>query len=84
MIISIYLRRKVFFAFGVIGAFGQLAHSFYVIFKGSFMLPLAVAIIGFLIIFLGIKYQRNRQKIEAFVENLFPRFLLKWRPEERV
>jgi hypothetical protein len=48
------------------------------------MLPLAVAIIGFLIIFLGIKYQRNRQKIEAFVENLFPRFLLKWRPEERV
>lgn len=84
IISSIYLRRKIFFIFGAIGAFSYLSHLFYVVFNGSFLLPLAIAITGLMIIFLGIKYQKNKQKIELIFKNLFPKFLLKWRPEERI
>lgn len=84
IICSVYLRRKVFAIFGVIGVLGYLGHLSWEIFKDSHIFPVILALLGIFIIVLGLKYQKNKQRIEAFIEVYFPKFLLKWRPEERV
>jgi len=83
IILSVYLRRRVFAIFGIISIIIYLGYLSYDIFKDSFMFSISLAIIGSSIITLGIKYQKNKKNIESLAESLFPRFLLKWRPEER-
>ena len=73
-----------FAIFGVIGVLGYLGHLSWEIFKDSHIFPVILALLGIFIIVLGLKYQKNKQRIEAFIEVYFPKFLLKWRPEERV
>jgi hypothetical protein len=83
IILSLYLRRKVFMVFGVIGVFGYLGHLAWEVFKHSHLFPLTMIMVGLGIMFLGTKYQQNKIRIERAAEKLFPTFLNKWRPEER-
>jgi hypothetical protein len=82
--LSVYLRRKIFLIFGAIGVFVYLGHLAWDIFENSFVFSFALTFIGIGIILLGVKFQKNRQKIDANIESWIPKFLIKWRPEERV
>lgn len=84
IILSVYLYRRLFAVFGVIGVLLYIGHLAWVVFKDSYAFPIVLTFLGALIIMLGIKYQRNKDKFESKIEGLLPTFLLKWRPQERV
>lgn len=81
--LSVYLRRRMFIVFGTLGILGYTGHLAWKVFKDSYTFPIALAFLGLFIVFLGVKYQKNKAQFELFVENSFPHFLMKWRPEER-
>ena len=83
IISAVYLRRKLFMAFGVLGVLGYLSHLAWAVFKDSYVFPIILTFLGVLIIILGVKYQKNKDKFESIIESWFPTFLTKWRPEER-
>jgi hypothetical protein len=83
MLAAVYLRRRVFMVFGVMGVLGYTGHLAWEVFKDSFAFPLILAFLGLFVVFLGVKFQRNKDRIEAAVESVFPTFLMEWRPEER-
>ena len=80
---SVYIRRRVFLVFGTFGVLGYLSHLAWRVFKDSYSLPLVLAGMGLVIIYFGVKYQKNQARFEAFVEKYLPTVLLKWRPAER-
>jgi hypothetical protein len=61
---SLALRRRVFIVFGALGLFGYLSHLAYRVFQDSLLFPVILSLIGLLIIYIGIQYQRRRQRIE--------------------
>jgi hypothetical protein len=83
MLLAIFLDRRAFLVFGALGVFGYLGHLSYEVFKDSMMFPFALSVLGLLIIFLGIKYQRNREAIEAAILSLVPDGLKNLRPTAR-
>jgi hypothetical protein len=80
---GVYLRRKVFLVFGAFGVFAYLTYLAWDVFKDSYAFPFVLAALGIAILFLGVKYQSNKDRIEAIIEGWLPAFLLKWRPDER-
>ncbi len=83
MLLAIFLDRRAFLVFGALGVFGYLGHLSYEVFKDSMMFPFALSVLGLLIIYLGIKYQRNREAIEAAILNFLPDGLKNLRPTAR-
>jgi hypothetical protein len=83
MLFAIFLDRRAFLVFGALGVFMYLGHLSYEVFKDSMMFPFALSVLGLLIIFLGIKYQRNRESIEAAILNSLPDGLKNLRPAAR-
>ncbi len=61
---SIALRRRVLMIFGALGVFWYLSHLAYSVFQDSVMFPLVLTVIGLLIIFLGVQYQKRRKDLE--------------------
>ncbi|MBZ0222350.1 MAG: hypothetical protein K8F35_04920 [Dokdonella sp.] len=66
------LSRRVFVVFGGIGAAIYLGHLARTIFKDSLLFPLALSAIGLGVIYLGILWQRNEQRIVARIRALLP------------
>ena len=70
---SIALRRRVFMVFGALGVFWYLSHLAYSVFQDSILFPLVLTVIGLLIIFLGVQYQKRRKDLErGFRANIAP------------
>jgi len=78
--VSLFLRERVFMVFGVIGTGEFLSRISYKFFEDSIMFPFALTIIGCLLIFAGIVYQKNRKKIDLFVNRLLPAHIRKYMP----
>ncbi len=70
MFISVIVKRKVFMVWGAIGFFGYLSRLAYTIFKDSSIFPLILVLIGLEIIFIGIYYAKNCDKIEQKLRKL--------------
>lgn len=80
VLVAVFLERRAFLVFGAFGVFGYLGHLSYTIFKDSMLFPLALTLIGLLVIYLGVSYQRNRAAIEGFVLSLAPESVRRLRP----
>ncbi len=72
VLVSVLLDRRVFMVFGALGIFGYLGHLAYTVFKDSLLFPLALSALGLAVIWLGVKYQRNRASIEATLFSVVP------------
>lgn len=72
MALSILLKRKVLMVYGALGTFGYLSHLAYEIFKDSLLFPFVLSGVGLAIIYLGVLYQRNAEKIEAALRKFLP------------
>jgi hypothetical protein len=84
MFLSVFLHRPVFIVFGSLGFFGYLGYLSHEVFPDSMAFPFVLTFLGLSIIYLGVKYQKNRQAIELFMISLIPRHM-KWiLPQERV
>jgi hypothetical protein len=84
MLLSVLLDRRVFIVFGALGVFGYLGHLAYSVFKDSLMFPFVLSLLGIVIIYLGIKYQRHRDVIDRSILGLLPEQLRHLLPRERV
>lgn len=83
VIISVLFKRKVFLVFGAIGAFWYLGYLSMEVFGDSLLFPLALTVLGILIIWLGIKYARNQDKLEDLITSKLPKGLLNLLPPNR-
>ncbi len=81
LLLSILLQRTVFLVFGAIGVLLYLISIFYKYFYNSLGFPIILSLVGVLVIFLGIYYHKNHQKIESSIREFLPRSIKKWLPQ---
>ena len=83
ILLSVLLERRVLLVFGALGVMGYLGHLSYTLFKDSTLFPFVLSFIGIAIIYLGVKYQRNRERIERATRRLVPDSIRRLLPRER-
>ena len=83
LFLSLYLYRRVFMVFGCVGVLIYIGHLVNKVFKDSLLFPVVLVAIGLGVIFLGIKYQKNKDKIDVWFTNWVPTFMKRYRPVER-
>jgi hypothetical protein len=83
VLISILLQRHIFLIFGSLGIFGYLASLFYRNFYDSTAFPFVLSALGIGIVFIGIWYQKNHQRIEDFILKALPDVVKKMLPRNR-
>ena len=80
LFLSVFLGRKVYAMFGVIGIamyLGDLADK---IFKDSLLFPFALSLIGVAVIAAGLLYYRHQERITAWLEAHMPDVVKSLRP----
>lgn len=75
VVIGAILSRRVFAVFGGLGAAGYIGHLAYDVFKDSMMFPFVLTLIGLGVIYLGILWQRNEEKITGKLRGILPQAL---------
>lgn len=75
MAVSLLLQRRVFIIFGALGVFGYIGHLAHRVFADSLLFPFVLTLVGIAIIYLGIRFQRNRAAIEAAILARVPEHL---------
>jgi hypothetical protein len=81
LFLSVFLGRKVYAVFGVIGIalyLGDLADK---VFRDSLLFPFALSAIGVAVIAAGLLYYRRQEAIAAWLEANLPDALKRLRPE---
>jgi len=81
--LSVLLQRRIFLVYGAIGVNAYLVRLAYTVFKNSMLFPFALTALGLAVIVLTVKYQRNRQAIDARVQSLVPEWLRELLPRAR-
>lgn len=83
MVLSVLLQRKVFIIFGSLGVLGYLGHLAHQVFKDSLLFPFALSLLGILVIYVGVEYQRHRETIERVMLTRMPAGIKQFLPTER-
>lgn len=78
--ISVFVGRRVYAVFGVIGVMTYLGHLAYSVFKDSMLFPFALSAFGLGMVALGIFFARRRVALEAAMEAWLPPGLAHLRP----
>ena len=81
MLLSVLLNRRIFVVVGSLGVAGYIAHLSWVVFANSWLFPIALSMIGLSVIYLGVKYHRNREAIENAILGMVPSSLQSWLPK---
>jgi hypothetical protein len=69
VVASVWLQRKVFLVFGAIGIYGYVSYLASEIFHGALGFTFGLALVGLVIIFSAVWYQKSaRQSLERFFE----------------
>jgi hypothetical protein len=83
ILLSVLLHRRVFIVFGVLGVSYLLYDLSYRTFQGSLLFPLTIMVLGLLVIYAGIQYQRNEEAIERLIVGNLPMSLRDILPRRR-
>ncbi|MCG7993945.1 MAG: DUF2157 domain-containing protein [Candidatus Thiodiazotropha taylori] len=70
--VGVLLIRRVFVVFGALGSCGYLAHLAENVFQDSWLFPITLTAIGFLVIYLGVLWQKNESAITNRVRGILP------------
>ena len=71
--IGVILNRKVFVLFGALGSCFYLGHLAFQVFQYSYLFPVALTVIGFAIIYLGILWQKNETAMTEKMRSILPK-----------
>ncbi len=69
---GVLLVRRVFVVLGAFGCSFYLGHLAYNVFEDSWFFPIALSLIGLLIIYLGVLWQRHEQVISQRLQSILP------------
>lgn len=69
---SLVLRHRAFLVFGTLGVAGYLGHLAWRVFQDSIVFPFALSAIGIAIIGVGVWFQKNRGRVDAWIERTLP------------
>ena len=83
VVLSVLLRRRIFLVYGALGVNAYLVRLSWTLFKDSLLFPLALTGLGLSLIALTVKYQRNRQAIDARLDSLVPEWVRDLLPRTR-
>ncbi len=83
VLLSVFLQRTVFLIFGSIGVLAYICSLFYRYFFDSAWFPVILSLLGLLVIFVGVIYHKNRQKINRAILSLLPPAAHAWLPKPR-
>lgn len=83
MALSVYLRRVMFVVFGGLGAIAYLGYLAHQVFRTYIGFSLALVVIGLIMIYMGMQYQRNQQKVEAVLNARLPDPFKQYRPRRK-
>jgi hypothetical protein len=72
IVVSVALRRRVFLVFGALGVNAYLVSLAWRVFQNSVFFPFALTALGLSVIWVAVKYQRNRARIDPFIDSLIP------------
>jgi hypothetical protein len=72
VVLSVFLRQRVFIVFGALGVLGYLGHLSYTVFEDSILFPVVLTMGGIGLIYLGVLYQRHRQAIAVVAHSQLP------------
>ena len=75
IVIGNLISRRVFVVFGGLGVCGYLGDLSYRLFKDSLLFTVILTAIGFLIIYLGVLWQRSEEKITVKLRSYLPQNL---------
>jgi len=81
--ISVLLRRRVFLLYGAIGVNAYLVRLAWTVFKDSMLFPFALTALGLSVIAVTVKYQRNRQAVDARLQSWVPEWVRELLPRTR-
>jgi len=70
VVMSIRWQRTSLMVFGALGIYIYLSHLAWVIFKNSPFFPIALALIGLLMILGTVSFQRNKEKFIGFIKGI--------------
>ncbi|MFA8451847.1 MAG: hypothetical protein ACEPOW_14225 [Bacteroidales bacterium] len=84
IVISVLFNRKAFIVFGSLGVYGYLFHLSDIVFRDSLLFPVALSFFGVAIIWLGVKYKKNEEKVDAYINSILPSWVIKFLPPNRV
>jgi uncharacterized membrane protein len=83
IVLSTLLNRRAFAIFGSFGVAGYLSYLAFRLFKDSLFLPMALTVIGVGVIMATVAYQRNRDRMDAYLVNMMPIGLRRLLPANR-
>ncbi len=69
---GVVLARRVFVVFGAVGCTFYLGHLAWKVFSNSMIFPFVLTALGLAIIYLGILWQRNQEKITRSIRGVLP------------
>jgi hypothetical protein len=82
--LSVLLERRTFLVFGALGVFGYLSYESWHTFKDSIAFPFALSAIGLLILFVAVKYARNRAAVDERLNSYVPAWIERRLPRARI
>ncbi len=83
IVVSVALRRRIFLIFGALGVNAYLVTLSYRVFGNSALFPFALTALGLSVIWVAVKYQRNRARIDPWIDSLIPDALRSLLPRAR-
>jgi hypothetical protein len=78
--LSLFLNRRIYAVLGALGIAAYLGHLASDVFQDVILFSFALSAIGLAIIFLGLALHRNREELEAILDNALPAGLKRLRP----
>jgi hypothetical protein len=80
---GIFLSRRVYAVFGAMGLLGYVGHLAWKVFSNVVVFPFVMSAVGIAVIWLGLKYHRNADRIGAWVDANLPEAVKRLRPAVR-
>lgn len=72
ILIGVILNRKVFLVFGALGTCFYLGYLAFQVFKYSLLFPIILTVLGFTIIYLGMLWQKNENRLTEKMRSFLP------------
>ncbi|MGE8322915.1 MAG: DUF2157 domain-containing protein [Pseudomonas sp.] len=72
---AVLLRRPVFMVFGALGVAAYLGYLAYEVFAESLLFPVVLTLIGLAIIWLGLVYQKRRERLSQVMRSRLPEWV---------